>query len=107
MAVVVFDFEDDLYIRVDGVLFLPGEIVACGKTEFEYSRIVCPREKIGIRPFDPVSVQRSSPSAGGLSEQFDGDVWRPHACADVKNVSAQPVFGILRPGGKTRRRRRR
>ena len=48
MAVVVFDFEDDLYIRVDGVLFLPGEIVACGKTEFEYSRIVLVRrEKIG------------------------------------------------------------
>ena len=47
MAVVVFDFEDDLYIRVD-VLFLPGEIVACGKTEFEYSRIVLVRrEKIG------------------------------------------------------------
>ena len=67
MAVVVFDFEDDLYIRVDGVLFLPGEIVACGKTEFEYSRIVLVRrEKIGNSA-----------------------------------VSAQPVFGILRPGGKT------
>ena len=36
-----------------------------------------------------------------VPEQFDGDVWRRHACADVKNVSAQPVFGILRPGGKT------
>ncbi len=48
ILVVVFDFEDDLYIRVDGVLFLPGEIVACGKTEFEYSRIVLVRrEKIG------------------------------------------------------------